>query len=115
MHGLSAAPLTRPTGLRPIVAMENGFRASDLRFLAGWLLPAGLLVNMTLHPELAGAGAFLVWLAVVLVDAFWPGADRSPAAGGRATLLSWILRLYVPLQMTLLAIGLVISSHSDWI
>jgi alkane 1-monooxygenase len=94
--------------------MNPGFRWSDLRFLAGWLLPAGLLVNMTMHPERAGWSAFFIWLAVALVDGFWPGADRSPPAGGRAALLTWILRLYVPLQLLLLAIGLVVAARNDW-
>jgi alkane 1-monooxygenase len=94
--------------------MENGLRVSDSRFLVGWLLPAGLLVNMTMHPERAGWGAFAVWVFVALVDGFWPGADRSPPAGGSAKLLTWILRLYVPLQLALLAIGLVVASRSDW-
>lgn len=94
--------------------MDERFRLSDLRFLAGWLLPAGLLVNMTMHPERAGWGALFIWLLVVVVDGFWPGADRSPPAGGSPGFLKWILRLYVPLQMLLLAIGLVVASRSEW-
>lgn len=94
--------------------MAHGIRASDLRFLAGWLLPAGLLANMTMHPERAGWSAFAIWVAVALADAFWPGADRSPPAGGPAALLTWILRLYVPLQLLLLGIGLVVASRADW-
>src|SRR5437764_1224774 len=94
--------------------MENGFRPSDLRFLAGWLLPAGLLFNMAVHPQQAALGAFLVWVSVALVDGFWPGADRSPAPGGSAAFLAWILRLYVPLQLVMLAVGLYVASRSDW-
>jgi alkane 1-monooxygenase len=94
--------------------MQGGVRLSDLRFLAGWLLPAGLLANMTMHPERAGIGAFAIWLVVALVDGFWPGADRSPPPGGSASLMTWILRLYVPLQVSLLAIGLYVCARSDW-
>jgi alkane 1-monooxygenase len=94
--------------------MDDRLRPSDLRFLAGWLLPAGLLVNMTMYPERAGWGALFIWAFVALVDGFWPGADRSPPAGGSARFLSWILRLYVPLQMLLLCIGLYVASRNDW-
>jgi len=94
--------------------MTSRLRPSDLRFLAGWLLPAGLLVNMTMHPERAAIGAFAIWLLVALVDGFWPGADRSPPPGGPAKLMTWILRLYVPLQLVLLAIGLYVCARSDW-
>src|SRR5207248_5811295 len=111
MPGLSVPRLTADARLRPIAGMDTAFRASDLRFLAGWLLPAGLLFNMVVHPEQAAMGAFLIWLAVALVDGFWPGADRSPPPGGSTAFLAWILRWYVPLQVLMLAIGLYVASQ----
>src|SRR5438309_4852180 len=92
----------------------KALRPSDLRFLAGLLLPLGLLFNMLAHPEQAALGAFLIWLTVALVDAFWPGADSSPAPGGSDAALRWILRLYVPVQLALLAVGLWVASRSSW-
>lgn len=94
--------------------MESGFRASDLRFLVGLVLPLGLAFNMLVHPERAGIGALAIWVAVALVDGFWPGAHRSPPAGGSVGLLRWILRLYVPVQVALLAIGLWVTARADW-
>ena len=94
--------------------MNNGFRGSDLRFLAAWLLPAGMLVNIQLNPGHVGIGAFLTWLLVALVDAFWPGAQRSPAPGGDPKVLAWVLRLYVPLQLAILAAGLLAAARGDW-
>src|SRR3954469_13528188 len=94
--------------------MQNGMRLSDLRFLAGLLLPLGLLFNMLVHPDQAGIGAVVIWVVVALVDAFWPGAQRSPAPGGSVGFLRWILRLYAPVQMVLLAIGLWVAARADW-
>jgi alkane 1-monooxygenase len=86
-------------------------RASDLRFLVGLLLPAGLMFNMLVHPEQAGMGALIIWIGVALLDLVWRG---SPGPGGSSEAMLWILRLYVPLQLVLLAIGLVATSNADW-
>lgn len=94
--------------------MESGFRASDLRFFLGLLLPLGLVSNMLAHPEQVGIGAVMIWVAVALVDAFWPGAQRSPPAGGSVGLLRWALRLYVPVQLALLAIGFWVTARAEW-
>ena len=94
--------------------MPNRFRASDFRFLAGVLLPVGLLFNMLAHPEQAAIGAFVIWITVACVDAFWPGADRSPPAGGSEAFTLGILRFYVFVQVSLLALGLWVAMHSSW-
>src|SRR4051812_39494665 len=91
--------------------MENRFRPSDLRFLAGLLLPLGLAFNMLFHPEQAGWGALFIWLAVATGDLFW---RRSPAAGGSEETLSWILRLFVPVQVALLLIGVWVTARAEW-
>ncbi|HUR87703.1 MAG TPA: alkane 1-monooxygenase [Ramlibacter sp.] len=89
----------------------QGLRASDLRFLAGLALPLGLLSNMLVHPGQAGWGALAVWVTVALADLIWP---RSPGPGGPQESLLWILRLYVPVQVALLAVGLVVTANADW-
>lgn len=94
--------------------MDDQLRVSDVRFLAGLLLPWGLAFNLLAQPHQAGMGALTIWLAVILLDALWPGADRSPRAGGPGHLLLWILRLYVPVQLALLAIGLWVTARADW-
>jgi alkane 1-monooxygenase len=94
--------------------MAHGFRPSDLRFFAAWVLPAGLVFNMAVHPERAAAGALAIWAVVALVDAFWPGADHSPPAGGPANVMAWILRLYVPIQLALLMMALWVTARSEW-
>lgn len=91
--------------------MPSGFRLSDLRFLAGLLLPLGLAFNLFFHPEQAGIGALVIWLAVALFDLAW---RRSPGPGGPPQALLWILRLYVPVQLALLAAGLWVTAHAAW-
>ena len=91
--------------------MAKNFRVSDLRFVAGLLLPLGLLSNMLFHPEQAALGAIVIWLAVALADLAW---RRSPGPGGSGELLLWILRLYVPVQVALLAVGIAVTAHAEW-
>jgi alkane 1-monooxygenase len=94
--------------------MTRRLRLSDARFLAAWLLPFGMLLNVLFNPAHALWGALLTWAAVALVDGFWPGADRSPPAAPAHPALAWILRLYVPLQFALLVAGLFAARQADW-
>jgi alkane 1-monooxygenase len=93
--------------------MATGFRPSDLRFLLAWLLPAATLVNLLVDPRRAPFWAFATWAAVASVDAFWPGAQRSPGPAA-APGLPWVLRLYVPLQAALLLAGSLAASRLEW-
>ena len=94
--------------------MPGTLRLTDTRFLLAWLLPGLTLVGIAEHPSHAAFNAFVIWAMVALIDAFLPGADRSPAAAPAHPLLAWILRLYVPLQLTILAAGLMAAAHSSW-
>lgn len=96
------------------IGMTPRLRLSDARFLAAWLLPAGMIVHVTSNPVHALWGAVLTWLLVALVDGFWPGADRSPAAADAHPALTWILRLYVPLQLALLIAALWVAQRAEW-
>jgi len=94
--------------------MNSRFRPSDLRFLAAWLLPASMLSNILFNPAHVPVGAFLTWLLVALLDAFWPGAQHSPPPGGGPKILAWVLRAYVLLQAAILCAGLLMAARSDW-
>ena len=89
--------------------LRAGLRLSDARFLLAWLLPGALLLNMLTGPTHVGWWTLGLLLAVAAIDTWAPGARQSPApaaegsAGARRLL--WVLRLYVPLQLALIAVG----------
>ena len=89
-------------------------RLSDLRFFVAWFLPALLLSNVLLHPHEAAIGALVIWFGVALVDAYWPGADRSPPPSGSQPWLVAILRGYVALQAVVLVAGLIQAREVPW-
>lgn len=90
-------------------------RASDLRFLLGVLLPAFTLSAVVFHPQRAALGAFLVWLAIAAGEALVPALGRSPLPAAQPPAwLAWIPRLFVPLELALLAAGLAAAARSDW-
>lgn len=92
----------------------TAFRASDLRFLGALVLPGFTLLNVSLDPARAALAAFLTWLVIASVEAFWAPARRSPAPAGPSAFLAWVLRLYVPLQLAVLAAGLWAAHRGDW-
>ena len=92
------------------------FRLSDARFLLILLLPAGTLLNLLRDPATVFWGALATSLVIAVVDALWPGAQRSPAPpAGPQPALGLLLRLYVPLQLVLLLAGLRAAADSDWL
>jgi alkane 1-monooxygenase len=86
----------------------------DLRFTLGILLPAGVLYNVMQRPEDAGIGALLVLVTFAAAEAWVPALARSPAPAGPKPMLAWLLRLFVPMQLVLLAAGLSAARNADW-
>jgi alkane 1-monooxygenase len=90
---------------------------SDLRFLVAWLLPLLTINVITAHPAYSALGTLVIWWGIALVDVLWPGGKTSPAAlapGAGRVYFDWILRLYVPLQLVLIAIGAHAVVRADW-
>jgi alkane 1-monooxygenase len=94
--------------------MATPFRASDLRFLGAWVLPGITLANAATHPEWAAVGAFTVWMVMAGAEAAVPALRHSPAAATARGWLPWVLRFYVPLQLLLLATGLLVARSQGW-
>ena len=93
-------------------------RLSDLRFLVAWLLPLLTINSVFLHPDYSAVGTLVLWLGIALVDVLWRGGKKSPAAlsaDASPDYFSWVLRLYVPLQLVLIGIGAYAVVQADWL
>ena len=89
-------------------------RPSDLRFLLGIAFPALTLLSVANHPERAALGAFGIWALIALTEAVFPALWRSPAPAADSGWLAWIPRLFVPLELLLIATGFVVAAQADW-
>ncbi len=93
-------------------------RFSDLRFLLAIALPINALIGVLMLPQLSGAITLAFWIAIALLDAILPGGRTSPAPveeGANLAYFSWVLRIYVLLQLTLIACGARAAVQSDWL
>jgi alkane 1-monooxygenase len=93
----------------------KSWRLSDARFLLILVLPVLTALNLAGNPRHAFWGAAGTWVFIAAVDALWPGAQRSPAPVGPQPALRSLLRLYVPLQLLLLAAALASAPHIGWL
>jgi alkane 1-monooxygenase len=92
-------------------------RLSDLRFLIGWVFPLLAMTTIVLMPGYTALSTLAVWCTIVLLDALLPGGKRSPAPLGPAASPAYfraVLRLYVPLQGALMAVGAWAATRADW-
>ena len=92
-------------------------RLSDLRFLLILILPLFAIRNAVLTPENAFVGALVFWWGMALVDQFWPGGQHSPLPvpdGQSTAYFSWVLRLYVPVQLLLIGLAAVSAASASW-
>jgi alkane 1-monooxygenase len=95
-------------------------RISDLRFLVAWLLPVMSIYGLLTTPHLTAMWVAIFWLLVILLDGFVPGGKSSPAALKSTDNLgyfSWVLRVYVVLQLALIAVGgyVVMQATTSWL
>ena len=92
-------------------------RLSDLRFLVAWLLPLLAMATVLLSPATTALSTLAVWWGIALLDALLPGGQSSPAPLGPAASPAYfraVLRLYVPLQLALIAAGAYAPLKADW-
>jgi alkane 1-monooxygenase len=92
-------------------------RLSDLRFLIAWLLPLLAMATVLLTPGYTALSTLAVWWGIALLDALLPGGKSSPAPLGPLASPAYfraVLRLYVPLQMALIAAGSYAAMNADW-
>ena len=104
--------------LRLVCETVEVMRFSDLRFLVAWLLPALTIYSVTFLPTQAALWTLAIWWGIALADVFMPGGKHSPDAVGvdtRMTYFSAVLRIYVLLQLALIAVGLQAVRQADWL
>ncbi len=95
--------------------LPSRLRLSDARFLLVLLLPGLTLLGTLNDPRLAAAWALAIWLLVAAADTWLPGAQRSPGPSEQKPYFIWLLRLYVPLQLAVIAAGAWAAMQSDWL
>jgi alkane 1-monooxygenase len=87
-------------------------RLSDLRFLLAVLLPLLTIYSLFQEPATAAMWTLIVLFIVILLDALLPNSSPEPSEQPSAlsdAYFRWVLRLYVPLQMALIAAGTVLG------
>ena len=93
-------------------------RFSDLRFLLAWLLPLLTLYGLIRAPAQAVLWTLAIWFTVAMGDAWLPGANRSPGPVATTAGLPYfqgVLRVYVLLQLALIAVGAHAALQADWL
>ena len=73
---------------------------------------------MLFLPTQTALWTLAIWWGIALVDIVMPGGKHSPdavAAGTRMTYFSVVLRLYVVLQLVLIAVGAHAAMRADWL
>lgn len=91
--------------LAPLPSAAPHLRLSDARFLLAWLLPLLTIFAVLDRPSHAVVGTFVFWLLVSLADAVLPGRSSPRPLASPHGAMRWLLRLYVPLQLMLIAAG----------
>jgi alkane 1-monooxygenase len=93
-------------------------RFSDFRFLLAWVLPFSAVVGVVVMPHLSGLLTLVFWLGIALLEVVWPGGKTSPEAvpvGSNLSYFSWILRVFVLLQLSLITLGAYAAVHGEWL
>ena len=113
----SAFTVKTPVASCRSIEQNPNMRLSDLRFLVAWLLPALSIYLVTFLPAHTAFGTLAIWWGIALLDVVMPGGKSSPAAvppGTRLTYFSAVLRLYVVMQLVLIAAGAYAAIRADW-
>ncbi len=91
-------------------------RISDLRFLLALILPALSAVGLIVAPQNAFFSTLIVWLSFALLETVMPKSSPAPVADADARgYFQWVLRLYVVLQIGLIALGAYAAANSEWL
>jgi alkane 1-monooxygenase len=91
-------------------------RISDLRFLLALILPLLSMLGLVIAPQNAFVSTLIVWFSFVMLELLLPKNSPPPLADEQSLgYFQWVLRLYVVLQMTLIALGAYAAMNSEWL
>ncbi len=91
-------------------------RISDLRFLLALILPLLSALGLIVAPQNAFVSTLLVWGSFALLETLLPKNSPMPVAEDDSKgYFQWVLRLYVVLQMGLIAVGAYAAANSEWL
>jgi alkane 1-monooxygenase len=91
-------------------------RISDLRFLLALILPLLTVLSLLYAPQNAFISTIIVWWGIALLDMLLPKNSPDPIASEQSQgYFQWILRLYVVLQISLIAVGAYAAAKSEWL
>ncbi len=74
----------------------------------------GAIAQMAISPEGSGWGTLAIWFGIAALDHYWPGAQTSPEPRAQTAWHTWLLRLYVPLQLTMLGLAGWVAHGATW-
>lgn len=91
-------------------------RFSDLRFILALILPSLAFVSLIEAPQTAYIGTLIVWFGIATLDFVLPKTSPEPVSSdAQLSYFAWILRLYVLLQISLIAVGAYAVAKNDWL
>ncbi len=93
-------------------------RISDLRFLLALVMPLMAIAGVVMLPHYSALTTLVMWLGVVFLELFLPGGKKTPAAivpGANPAYFQWVLRTFVLLQLSLIALGAYAAVQGDWL
>jgi alkane 1-monooxygenase len=91
-------------------------RFSDLRFLLALILPLLSMLGLIIAPQNAFISTLIVWWSFVLLEILLSKNSPPPLAENQGQgYFQWVLRLYVVLQMALIALGAYAALHAEWL
>ena len=74
------------------------------------------VVSLLVAPQNAFVSTLIVWWGVALLDIVLPKTSPAPVGSDAAQgYFRWVLRLFVVLQLSLIAIGAYAATQSDWL
>ena len=98
------------------MAYYSAMRFSDLRFLLALILPLLSAIGLIFAPQNAFISTIVVWFSFALLETVLPKNSPAPVNQEDSKgYFQWVLRLYVVLQISLIALGAYAAAQSEWL